>query len=418
MRDLRLIVTLGLPLLWSCSGKDGDDTGGGHSDSAVDDTGPIVVDDTGDTTAETGDTADTTDTGDDDAANLAAQETFYATDAVQIVNIRLSEEQIAALEADPDTYVTGGFEWGDQILGTVGVKIRGGQAWDEKPGFTVKFQEFDGPEFIGLNRVVLDNQYDDTAMVRAVLAYEALREGGLAAPRANFAEVYVNDEYFGLYSNIEYVDTKFVKRVYADPEGDFYEGTDGADFYEQGVQFFDLITGKGDANALRAAWEAVQPPYDSSFLADASTAIDMPQYASYVAWLQAVGANEGYPYEENDYYIYGDPTTGLYSFVPWALDQAWTAGWTSNATRGFLAVYCARDTACVDAQQAASATALDSVEAMNLSARAQELYDLTADSVSRDTRKQLPTDQITAGRVSFKTTLDGWPARVRADLGL
>ena len=239
---------------------------------------------------------------------------------------RSDANAIAALEADPNTYVSAGFEHDGTILNAVGVKIHGSETWDQKPGFAIKFQEFDGPEYVGLERMVLDNQWDDSAQVRAVLAYDTVRTAGLVAPHANFAEVYVNDEYYGLYANIEVVDDKFAGRAFASPGGDFYEGGSGADFYEQGVTFFDLLDGDGDPNLLRYAWEAVQPPYEVDYNTDVQAAIDLPQYQRYLAWLMMVGAADGYPYEQNDYYIYFDPGSHRVSFVPWALDKSWDAG--------------------------------------------------------------------------------------------
>lgn len=396
--------------LSACTGKDS----AGDSDTADSrpiDTGPDVIDDTADTN-------DTSDTGEDTSATEAAYEAFYAVDTLQTLTLRLDANAIAGLQADPDTYVTAGFEHDGTILSAVGVKLRGSETWDQKPGFSIKLQEFDGPEYLGLERMVLDNQWDDAAQIRAVLAYEAVRNAGLVAPHANFAEVYVNDEYLGLYANIEVIDEKFAGRAFPDANGDLYEGGDGADFYEQGVTFFNLVDGDGDENLLRLAWEAVQPPYEVDYYADVQTAIDMDQYQRYVAWQMMVGAADGYPYEQNDYYIQVNPTSHQVSFVPWALDKSWDAGWTADPNRGFISVYCEIDDGCSGTQSAAIAAALDRVTGMGLSSRAGALYTLTDDAMNRDERKQLPSAQVDSARTSFLATLDGWPDRVRTAVGL
>ena len=398
-------------LLAGCGDPKPSETGdtqdtGGDTDT---DTGPDVVDDT----ADTGETADTADT-----AEQLAYEAFYDLDTVQVITLRLDAKAIASLQKDPDTWVPAGFEHDGNILADVGVRIRGGESWDEKPGFSVKFQEFGGEEYLGLERLALDNQYDDTALVRAPLAYAAWRDAGLVAPKANYAEVYVNDELFGLYANIEVPDDKFVGHHFAEPTGTFWEGQSGADFYEQGVEFFELVDGDEKSQALRRAWEAVQPPYTTSFYVDSQAAIDLPQFFRYHAWLLAVGSNEGYPYEQDDVFVYEDPSTGMLQFVPWALDQAWATGWGWEADRGYLSVYCELDLDCTAAMRAAATQGLTELDAADLGARAEALYALTADAVARDPRLPIPASQVDGARDAFVVTLDGWSARVRTAMSL
>jgi hypothetical protein len=400
-------------LLTACGPDEPSDTSdtSDTSDSAADtDTGPVVIDDTADT-EDSGDTEDT-------AAEEAAYEAFYDLDTVQTITLRLDSAAIAALQKDPDTYVSGAFEHDGTILNAVGIKVRGGESWDEKPGFTIKLQEFKGPEYAGLERIALDNQWDDSALVRAPLAYAAWRDAGLVAPKANFAEVYVNDDLFGVYANIEVPDEKFVARHYPAPTGTFWEGDSGADFYEQGTQFFDLVDGDEKSNALRLAWEAVQPPHTTSFYADTQAVIDMPQFFRYFAWSLAVGTNEGYPYEQNDFFVYADPTSAKLQFVPWALDQAWATSWEWEAHRGYLAVYCDLDPDCVAAMRTAATEVMTELDAADLGARAEELFAVTAEAVARDPRLPIPNSQVDGARDALVVTLDGWSARVRSVMSL
>ncbi len=58
------------------------------------------------------------------------------------------------------------------------------------------------------NRLKLANGFRDPSFVREVISYEIARKY-LHAPKANFANVYVNDEYLGLYTSAEDVDKTF-----------------------------------------------------------------------------------------------------------------------------------------------------------------------------------------------------------------
>lgn len=70
----------------------------------------------------------------------------------------------------------------------------------------------------GYNRLKLANGFRDPSFVREVISYEIARKY-LPAPRANFAKVYINDEYLGLYTSAEDVDNTFLERHYGYHKG-------------------------------------------------------------------------------------------------------------------------------------------------------------------------------------------------------
>lgn len=409
-----------LLLLVGCAGGDdpedsappddtaGDSGGSGDSDDSAESIG-------GDTSG--GDTADTADTAGDEATELAAYEAFYDPDTVQVVELDLDAASIEALRADPDTYVHASLTVGGEVWKDVGLRLRGDQGWDSKPGLTVKLQEFDGPELYDLEHLSLDPMWEDPTMMRAVLAYEAWRAAGVEAPRAGFAEVWVNGAYLGLYANVEARDDKFRKHRLGDA-GTLWDADDGADFYEYGVSFFELEAGPDDPTALRRAWEAVQPPWTTDFPTDAGAVFDLAAYHRFVALTWAVGSTEGYPYELDDYWLFLDPGTGLLRLLPGEMGAAWDAGFTTDANRGYLTVYCELSTPCTDALKTVASGVLDEVEAQDLPTRVAELDALTADAVARDTARLYATSTVESSRASLVETTRGWPARVRGELGL
>ena len=60
----------------------------------------------------------------------------------------------------------------------------------------------------------LSNGYLDPSWLREILAYKIARKY-MAAPRSNYAEVYVNGNYYGLFGNTESIDKKFAKRHFS-----------------------------------------------------------------------------------------------------------------------------------------------------------------------------------------------------------
>ncbi len=76
-----------------------------------------------------------------------------------------------------------------------------------KADYRIKDQTFPG----GYETIKLSNVFQDPSFLREILSYEIAREY-MPASRCNFAKVWVNDEYFGLYNNTQAVDDVFLKQ--------------------------------------------------------------------------------------------------------------------------------------------------------------------------------------------------------------
>ncbi|MCB0706227.1 MAG: CotH kinase family protein [Saprospiraceae bacterium] len=79
-----------------------------------------------------------------------------------------------------------------------------------------KDQTFEG----GYETLKLSNVFRDPSYLREVLSYEIAGKY-MPAPRANFAKVYVNGEYLGLYNNTESIDDKFLEDHFGNHKGTF-----------------------------------------------------------------------------------------------------------------------------------------------------------------------------------------------------
>ncbi len=110
---------------------------------------------------------------------------------------------------------------------SVGIRYKGNSSFfnTKKSGSTklpfnvkmnhlVKGQSLPG----GYKTLKLSNVFRDPSYLREVLSYE-IAGNYMAAPRANYARVYVNNEYLGLYNSTESVDDKFLKENFGDNKG-------------------------------------------------------------------------------------------------------------------------------------------------------------------------------------------------------
>ena len=104
-----------------------------------------------------------------------------------------------------------------------------------KKSFKIDFDEYDEDNdelvFYDLKKLNLNNGYKDPTLLREKLLLDFAGDF-LAAPRAVHAKVYVNGEYYGLYTAVEQVDKTFAQNRFGDDEdGNMFKGaaSDAAD---------------------------------------------------------------------------------------------------------------------------------------------------------------------------------------------
>jgi len=94
---------------------------------------------------------------------------------------------------------------------SVGVKYKGSSSYDSsyvKNPLHISLDEYVDQSYGGVESIKLANCYADPSMIREVLAYDILARY-MDCSRSNFAQVYINGAYIGLYSNDEPVNKKF-----------------------------------------------------------------------------------------------------------------------------------------------------------------------------------------------------------------
>jgi hypothetical protein len=107
---------------------------------------------------------------------------------------------------------------------SVGVKFKGFSSYDtfskKNPLHielnTIKKQDYQG--FTDFKLANLNNY--DPSMVREVLAYKILQDY-TDAPKSNFAQVYINDKLYGLFTNVENVNKDFLDSRFGSSNGAF-----------------------------------------------------------------------------------------------------------------------------------------------------------------------------------------------------
>lgn len=109
----------------------------------------------------------------------------------------------------------------------VGVRYKGNSSFKSvsddghlKLPFNIKINEVNKKQLLpgGYGTLKLSNAFRDPSFIREVLAYEIARKY-MPAPKANFAKIYVNDQYLGVYHNVQSIDDQFLVEHFKEDKG-------------------------------------------------------------------------------------------------------------------------------------------------------------------------------------------------------
>jgi spore coat protein H len=215
-------------------------------------------------------------------------------------------------------------------LGEVGLSKKGflGSLSMRKPSLRVELDAFvDKQGTSGTSDLTLNNSLSDPTYLHQCLAYRLFVRAGFPASRCGFAQVTVNGQDFGTYVNVEPVKKPFLRAHFSDASGDLYEGT-LADFHPVWLGGLEKKTNTSEppSELLTGLADALLLEDDSAFLAALPDYLDVDGYFRFWAMESLLGHWDGYAGNNNNFFLYLDPSSGKLSFIPWGTDTTFTAG--------------------------------------------------------------------------------------------
>lgn len=110
------------------------------------------------------------------------------------------------------------------VFNQVGVKYKGNSSYDAnqtKNPFHIELDTYVDQNYEGITDIKLANVIFDPSFVRETVAYTIARNY-MDVPRANYANVYVNGNLIGLYTNTESISKKFVNNHFGSSDNAFF----------------------------------------------------------------------------------------------------------------------------------------------------------------------------------------------------
>lgn len=211
----------------------------------------------------------------------------------------------------------------------------------------IELTHFDekNPLFHGLRNITLNASALDPTKCRESLAYAVFRAAGVPAPRTAFAEVTLtvpgkyDKEYLGLYTLVEDVDRTFLKTHFKSAKGLLCkpEGVRGIEYLGE------------DWNAYKSRYQAKHDPAekdgrrlidfarlvnratDDEFRKQIGSFLDIDEFLRFVVVNALVANLDSFFTLGHNYYLYLNPHTNKFVFIPWDLDLS-LAAWPAVGT--------------------------------------------------------------------------------------
>ena len=227
----------------------------------------------------------------------------------------------------PYTYVDASVTIDGISFPEVGIRKKGflGSLNAFRPSLKIRLNHVDKKASIeGLTNLTLNNNQQDHSLVSQFMGYALFNAAGSPAPRCAYARVTVNGVNLGVYSHVESMRNPFLQRAFGNDRGSLYEGP-YVDFYEGWLGSFEFKRGKEKPgrekihqliNALKGESEDMESAIGEL--------VDLDSFYTYWAVEGLLGFWDGYSGNNNNFFMYLNPETDKFHFIPWGADSLFT----------------------------------------------------------------------------------------------
>lgn len=219
----------------------------------------------------------------------------------------------------------------------IGFRLRGNTSRSsKKKSFKVSFNTFEsGRKYYGLEKMNLNGEHNDPSIIRSKISWDIFSEIGLPAPRANHVKLYINDEFYGLYINVEHIDEEFVQDRFGSNAGNLYKCLWPADFsfrttnpksykfISGGRRVYDLKTNRDedDYSDLAFIITFFETASDTRFEREIEDYLNVDGLLRWMAVDILTGNWDNYWYNQNNFYLYNNPVDNRFEFIPYDYDN-------------------------------------------------------------------------------------------------
>lgn len=228
----------------------------------------------------------------------------------------------------------------------VGFRLRGNTSrTSKKKSFKISINAFEsGKKYHGLEKLNLNGEHNDPSILRSKMCWDLYRRVGIPSSRANHVELYINNQYYGLYINVEHIDEEFVQKRFSNKSGNLfkclwpadlvYKGSNQSNYKDEsnGRRTYDLKTNNesDDYSQLVQFIDILNNTTGDQFQCELEEIFDVDNYIKAIAMDILVSNWDGPIVNKNNFYLYHNPSTGKFTYIPFDLDNTFGIGWGST----------------------------------------------------------------------------------------
>ena len=258
---------------------------------------------------------------------------------------------LAAENSDSDSLFPATFIFKNAVIAgdtlyNVGFRIRGNTSRQSaKKSFKVDINHFvSGCQFYNLEKLNFNGEHNDPSIMRSKLCWDLFQAIGLPASRANYVKLFINDEYRGLYINVEHIDDEFVQKRFGNQNGNLYKCLYPADLDYLGSdplyykskpsdrRTYDLKTNKtvDDYSDLAHFIDVLNNTPQAKLQQELEKVFHVENFLKWMALNVLVGSWDDYWYLKNNYYLYHNTSTDQFEFIPYDYDNTYGVDWVGG----------------------------------------------------------------------------------------
>ena len=282
---------------------------------------------------------------------------LYREDEVTEIRITISESDNILLHAEENRwlniYVKADIVFSNSKLNQVkisdaGLRLRGNTArGHNKRSYKIDFREFGGEKFESYKKVNLKPNVNDPAHIRELLSMHLYRTMNVLAPRVAPTVVYINEEFKGVFLNIEQIDDEFIDKRFDTEDGFLYKCAYSATLEDNGqINNFELYDVKmnGDVDTrseLNHFVEILNNSSEVNFKTEIESVFGVDGFLRQMAVEAVIDHWDGYSYLNNNYYLYYNPLGSKFEFIAYDTDNTFGIDWVDRdwATRDLTHFY-------------------------------------------------------------------------------
>ncbi len=261
------------------------------------------------------------------------------------------------LNQEDPVYVPATISFQNETWDHVGIRYKGVNslmtAWSEGIGkislkvdmdhYEDDFPDTKNQKFFGFKELNLQSGMSDASVIREKLAPEIFQDAGVVAPETAFYKVYIDKgdafEYFDLYTLDESIDDTVIETRFSNGTGNLYKPEEeGATFAfgKLNLSHFEKKTNEDEDDysdieqlytILHSETRTENPELWRS---DLGSILDVSEFLTWLATNTLIKNWDTYGGNARNYYLYNNPDTGTFSWIPWDNNYAFMDGMGKN----------------------------------------------------------------------------------------